>query len=100
MIAWTLDGYFDSKLLGPYAYSLVGLLHALNESKCLGSVSGRFTQIVGVGRKRNNVGGRPRTNSAKEALVLRLRREGCSYRSVRDQTGLSLSTIRRIILDN
>ena len=44
-----------------------------------------------------NLGGRPKTNQAKERLVLRLRDEGCSYRSIREQTGLALSTIRRII---
>ena len=30
---------------------------------------------------------------------MRLRNEGCSYRSIRTQTGIALSTIRRIILD-
>ena len=47
-----------------------------------------------------NLGGRPKTNEAKEGLVTRLRNEGCSYRSIRSQTGLALSTIRRIILDS
>ena len=46
-----------------------------------------------------NLGGRPKTNNEKEVLVLRLRNEGCSYRSVRKQTGLALSTIRRIIVE-
>ena len=46
-----------------------------------------------------NLGGRPKTNEAKERLVLRLRDEGCSYRSIREQTGLALSTIRRIIAE-
>ena len=41
-----------------------------------------------------------KTNEAKEGLVTRLRNEGCSYRSIRSQTGLALSTIRRIILDS
>ena len=47
----------------------------------------------------NNLGGRPKISSLKESLVLRLRNEGCSYRSIRSQTGIALSTIRRIILD-
>ena len=38
-------------------------------------------------------------DQSKEALVLRLRNEGQSYRSIREQTGLALSTIRRIILE-
>ena len=46
-----------------------------------------------------SIGGRPKTNKAKEGLVLRLREEGCSYRSIREQTGLALSTIRRIIAE-
>ena len=46
-----------------------------------------------------NVGGRPKINHLKEELVVRLRKEGFSYRSIRSQTGIALSTIRRIILD-
>ena len=47
-----------------------------------------------------NLGGRPKTNQAKERLVLRLRDEGWySYRAIREQTGLALSTIRRIIAE-
>ena len=42
---------------------------------------------------------RPKTNEAKEQLVLRLREEGCTYRSIREQIGLALSTILRIICD-
>ena len=45
------------------------------------------------------MGGRPKTNTEQEALVVRLREEGCSYRSIRKQTGLALSTIRRIIVE-
>ena len=47
----------------------------------------------------NNLGGRPKISNLKESLVIRLRKEGCSYRSIRTQTGIALSTIRRIILD-
>ena len=46
-----------------------------------------------------NLGGRPKTNNEKDGVVLRLREEGCSYRSIRKQTGLALSTIRRIIVE-
>ena len=42
---------------------------------------------------------RPETNKVKKGLVLCLRKEGCSYRSIREQSGLALSTIRRIICD-
>ena len=47
----------------------------------------------------NNLGGRPKISPLKESLVIRLRNEGNSYRSIRTQTGIALSTIRRIILD-
>jgi len=42
-------------------------------------------------------GGRPKTSSKKEALDLRLHEEGESYRSIKEQTGLALATITRII---
>jgi len=48
---------------------------------------------------RKNVGGRPKIDHLKEQLVVRLRKEGFSYRSIRSQTGIAISTIRRIILD-
>ena len=44
-----------------------------------------------------NLGGRPKTSNKKESLVLRLRKEGESYRSIKEQTGLALATITRII---
>ena len=50
-------------------------------------------------RAGNNLGGRPKISPLIESLVLRLRNEGYSYRSIRTQTGIALSTIRRIILD-
>jgi len=48
----------------------------------------------------SNLGGRPKISKIKETLVLRLRSEGYSYRTIRSQTGVALSTIRRIILDS
>ena len=47
----------------------------------------------------NNLGGRPKISPLKESLVIRLRNEGYSYRSIRAQTGIALSTIRRVILE-
>ena len=44
-----------------------------------------------------NLGGRPKTSDKKQSLVLRLRKEGESYRSIREQTGLALATITRIV---
>ena len=37
------------------------------------------------------------TSNKKESLLLRLRKEGESYRSIKEQTGLALATITRII---
>ena len=60
-------------------------------------------------RKKNNyyaenyleiiLGGRPKISPLMESLVIRLRNEGYSYRSIRSQTGIALSTIRRIIME-
>ena len=47
----------------------------------------------------NSLGGRPKISPLKESLVIRLRNEGYSYRSIRSQTGIALSTIRRVILE-
>ena len=59
-------------------------------------------KIINVNRSLNgiNFGGRPKISNLKANLVIRLRNEGCSYRSIRSQTGLALSTIRRVILDS
>ena len=59
--------------------------------------------IESVEHRRSNgesLGGRPKTSAAKEKLALRLRMEGETYRSIREQTGLALSTIRRIIVES
>ena len=47
-----------------------------------------------------NLGGRPKISPLKEDLVIRLRNDGFSYRSIRAQTGIALSTIRRILVEN
>ena len=44
-----------------------------------------------------NLGGRPKTAPKKEKLVLRLREEGESLRAIREQTGLAVATIRKIL---
>jgi len=46
-----------------------------------------------------NLGGRPKISPLKEDLVVRLRQDGFSYRSIRAQTGIALSTIRRILVE-
>lgn len=95
----TLDGLVNTRGLGKFAPILIGLLSGLAEVE-RSLIQERTLESIQHRRETGgNLGGRPKTNQAKEKLVLRLRDEGCSYRSIREQTGLGLSTIRRIILD-
>jgi len=95
----TLDGMVNTKGLGKFAPILIGLLSGLAEVE-RSLIQERTLESIQYRRANGgNLGGRPKTNQAKEKLVVRLREEGCSYRSVRDQTGLALSTIRRIVRD-
>ncbi len=95
----SLDGLVETKKFNGNSLPLLGLLSAISEleSEFSGENINQFSN------KRckhgSNLGGRPKTHKDKELLVVRLRDEGFSYRSIRNQTGLSLSTIRRIILD-
>ena len=95
----TLDGLVNLEALGKFAPVLIGLLTGLNE------VERELTQertIASVEYRRKtggNLGGRPKTSAKKEKLVLRLREEGESLRSIQDQTGVAVATIRRIIQD-
>ena len=98
--ARTLDGLINTRGLGSFAPVLIGLLTGLSEVERT-LIQERTKESIAFRRETGgNLGGRPKTNEAKEGLVIRLRNEGCSYRSIRTQTGLALSTIRRIILDS
>ncbi len=93
----TLDGLVNTKGLGKFAPVLIGLLSGLAEVE-RSLIQERTKESIAHRRATGgHLGGRPKTNEAKERLVLRLRDEGSSYRSIREQTGLALSTIRRII---
>ena len=93
----TLDGLVNTKAMGKFAPVLIGLLTGLNEVEREVTRDRVLESIQHRKATGQSIGGRPKTNQAKERLVLRLREEGCSYRSIREQTGLALSTIRRII---
>ena len=93
----TLDGLVNTKAMGKFAPVLIGLLTGLNEVEREVTRDRVLESIQHRRETGGKLGGRPKTNQAKERLVLRLREEGCSYRSIREQTGLALSTIRRII---
>lgn len=96
----TLDGLVSTQGLGNFAPVLIGLLTGLAEVE-RSLIRERTLESVQHRREKGgNIGGRPKTNEAKARLVLRLREEGCSYRSIREQTGLALSTIRRIITEH
>ena len=93
----TLDGLIDTHALGKMAPLVVGLLTGLSEVE-RSLIQERSRESVEHRRKTGGkLGGRPKTSSKKESLVIRLRDEGESYRSIRDQTGVSLATITRII---
>ena len=95
----TLDGLIDTRGLGKFAPILLGLLSGLNQVE-RSMIAERKQESLDYRRSIGaSLGGRPKTNKAKEGLVVRLRDEGCSYRNIRDQTGLALATIRRIIVE-
>ena len=95
----TLDGLVNTEALGKFAPILIGLLTGLNEVE-RDLITERVNASVEFRRKTGgDLGGRPKTSEKKEKLVLRLRDEGESYRGIREQIGLGLATIRRIIAD-
>ena len=83
--------------LGKFAPVLIGLLSGLAEVE-RSLIQERTRESVEYRRATGgNLGGRPKTSDKKEKLVLRLREEGDSLRTIRDQTGLAVATIRKII---
>ena len=95
----TLDGLINTRALGNLAPIVIGLLSGIGEVERQRVIERTQESINHRRETGGNLGGRPKTNKEKEALVLRLREEGCSYRSIRKQTGLALSTIRRILVE-
>ena len=95
----TLDGLVNLEALGKFAPVLIGLLTGLNEVE-RELIQERTQASVDYRRKTGgDLGGRPKTSSKKEQLVIRLRDEGESLRGIREQTGLAVATVRRIIAD-
>ena len=95
----TTDGLINTKGLWKFAPDLIGLLTGLAEVKRELIRERTLKSVAHRKATGGNIGGRTKTNQAKERLVIRLCSEGCSYRSVREQTGLALATIRRIIAE-
>ena len=93
----TLDGLVNTAGLGQFAPILIGLLSGLAEVE-RSLIQERTRESVEYRRQTGgNLGGRPKTAPKKEKLVLRLREEGESLRGIREQTGLAVATIRKII---
>ena len=95
----TLSGFFTSKNAPNPSSLIFNILCELDnlDNECL-----RERKKENVLKRRltgNNLGGRPKISPLRESLVIRLRDEGHSYRSIRTQTGIALSTIRRVILE-
>jgi len=95
----TLTGFFAAEESSKAVSSIFKFLYDLEnlEDKSLGER--KKEQLLRRKLSGNNLGGRPKISPLKESLVIRLRNEGYSYRSIRSQTGIALSTIRRVILE-
>jgi len=95
----TLTGFYTSLETSKVNSSIFEILYELDnlEEKSLGER--KKEQLLRRKLSGNNLGGRPKISPLKESLVIRLRDEGYSYRSIRSQTGIALSTIRRVILE-
>ena len=95
----TLTGFFADNESHQGNSSIFKILYELDnlEEKSLGER--KREQLLRRKLSGNNLGGRPKISPLKESLVIRLRNEGYSYRSIRSQTGIALSTIRRVILE-
>mgnify|MGYP001497217165 FL=1 len=82
----TLDGLVNTSALGKFAPVLIGLLSGLAEVE-RSLIQERTRESVEYRRATGgNLGGRPKTSQKKEKLVLRLREEGDSLRSIRGGT--------------
>ena len=96
----TLDGLINTEALGKFAPVLIGLLTGLNEVERELTKERTIASVEYRRRTGGDLGGRPKTSNKKEKLVVRLREEGESLRGIREQTGLAVATIRRIIADS
>ena len=79
---------------------MIGLLTGLNEVERELTQERTIASVEYRRRTGGNLGGRPKTSPKKEKLVVRLREEGESLRGIRDQTGLAVATVRKILERN
>ena len=95
----TLTGFFADNDSPKTNSSIFKILYELDNLDAKNFGERKKEQLLRRKLSGNNLGGRPKISTLKESLVIRLRNEGYSYRSIRSQTGIALSTIRRIILE-
>ena len=96
----TLDGLINTEALGKFSPLIIGLLTGLNQVERELTQERTLASIEYRRKTGGNLGGRPKTPPKKEKLVLRLREEGESLRGIREQTGLAVATIRKILERN
>ncbi len=95
----TLNGFFAANESSNESSSIFKILYELDYLEDKSLSERKKEQLLRRKLSGNNLGGRPKISPLKESLVIRLRNEGYSYRSIRSQTGIALSTIRRVILE-
>ncbi len=96
----SLDGILDTSLFGKDSKAMFNFVLEMLASCPLPRKENSVIYNPHTKLQIRNLGGRPKTSKVKSQFVLRLRGEGFSYRQISDQTGLSVSTIRRIILED
>ena len=95
----TLTNFFAANNSSKTNSSVFKILYELDNLEDISLGERKKEQLLRRKLSGNNLGGRPKISPLKESLVIRLRNEGYSYRSIRSQTGIALSTIRRVILE-
>ena len=95
----TLTGFFGANESSKANSSIFKILYELENLEDKTLSERKKEQLLRRKLSGNNLGGRPKISPLRESLVIRLRNEGYSYRSIRSQTGIALSTIRRIIME-
>ena len=95
----TLNGFFAANDSSKISSSIFKILYELDNLDAKNFGERKKEQLLRRKLSVNNLGGRPKISPLKESLVIRLRSEGYSYRSIRAQTGIALSTIRRVIIE-
>tara|TARA_B100000900_G_C20541288_1_gene700584 strand:- start:799 stop:1419 length:621 start_codon:yes stop_codon:yes gene_type:complete len=96
----TLSGFLDTNNSNDFLREIFLVLLELNNLEVDYLSEKKIETLRNRKIVAGNLGGRPKIGPLKEDLVVRLRNDGFSYRSIRAQTGIALSTIRRILLEN